>query len=124
MTRIEDLAPDTYSDELHVGFDVRSVGWLGRDVPRTGRVPAVLVEALQHYRSAAFHDDGDLGSHVCEICGSKAGRGEFWIEWADIRYVLPTLVTHYIDAHDYLPPDEFLAALSARWERDRDGSAV
>jgi hypothetical protein len=77
-----------------------------------------VLEALCYYRRLALHDEGELGFHVCEICGLAEDRAEFWVEWGGIRYVLPALVLHYCEAHEYLPPDEFLVALSSRWIAD------
>ena len=115
---IDDLSSTVYAGELHRGAVVRSVGWLGSEVPRRGRLAAGVVKQLRHYRELAFHDDGDLGSHACEICGTEEGRGEFWVEWAGVRYVLPALVLHYCEAHEYLPPDDFLDALALRSKAD------
>ncbi|MGW0731163.1 DUF7919 family protein [Streptomyces sp. NPDC002851] len=47
------------------------------------------------------------------------GRGEMKLESAEILvgsgdgrvYVAPNLVTHYIDAHSYQPPQEFIEAV-------------
>jgi hypothetical protein len=116
--KIDDLSAICYSEELHRGATVRSIGWLGSEITTRGPVDPVVLERLRHYHRVAFHDDGDLGHHVCEICGSEPGRGEFWIEWAGVRYVLPSLVVHYCEAHGYLPPEEFLSALHRRWLAD------
>jgi hypothetical protein len=35
-------------------------------------------------------------------------------------YAAPTLVHHYVVAHDYRPPDEFIAAVLAWDERSPD----
>lgn len=118
MAKIEDLSPIAYATELHAGMVVRSVGWLGGEPPRTGPAPTGLAEMLRYYRELTFRSDDDLGCHVCEMCDAARGKGEFWVEWAGIRYVLPQLVLHYIERHRYLPPDEFLLALAARWEAD------
>ena len=88
---IDDLAATAYTLELHEGVAIRAVGWLGDVIPRRGRLDAAVLDQLRHYREVAFHDDGDLGDHVCEICGRERGRGEFWIEWDGVRSVLPAL---------------------------------
>jgi hypothetical protein len=116
--QIDDLTAMAYALELHEGATIRAVGWLGKTVPRRGRLGAAVLDQLRHYRTVAFHDEGDLGNHVCELCGRESGRGEFWIEWNGLRYVLPALALHYCEAHDYLPPEEFLIALASRWALD------
>ena len=116
--QIDDLSSTTYCPEFHRGISCRSVGWLGSTVPRTERLDTSTLELLRHYRQLNGHDDGDLGSHVCEICGAARGHGEFWIEWDGVRYVLPALVIHYCEEHDYQPPSEFLDALFQRSSSD------
>ena len=116
--QIDDLSSAVYAGELHQDAVVRSVGWLGNQVPRTGELDQGALKRLRHYRDVAFHDEGDMGNHVCEICGVENGRGEFWVEWDGVRYVLPALVLHYCEAHGYLPPAEFLSALALRSNAD------
>jgi len=115
---IPDLSSRVYAPEMHIGAVVRAVGWLGNQVPRQGQLSLVVLDQLQHYSSTSHHDDYDMGDHCCELCGLVSGHGEFWIEWNAIRYVLPSLMVHYCEAHGYLPPDDFLAALTARWASD------
>ena len=117
---ISDLSPKLYSPELHEGKRACSVGWLGCSVPTRGRLELNLFEAIRHYRKKNYLEDGLLGSHTCEMCGTAEGHGEFIVEWGGMRYVLPTLVLHYLENHHYLPPKEFLAALAASWSRDRE----
>jgi hypothetical protein len=121
--QIDDLSSRVYAPELHTGAAVRAVGWLGKTVPRRGRLHSEVLEQLRHYRDATFQDDGDLGYHECEICGVEEGHGEFWIEWDGVRYVLPAMVLHYCEAHEYLPPEEFLGALARRWTADHPTDA-
>ena len=115
---IDDLSATTYCPELHEDVRAKSVGWLGSSVPSCGRLDAVTLERLRYYQRVNAHDDGDLGSHVCGLCGVARGHGEFWVEWQGVRYVLPALVIHYCEAHDYQPPAEFLNALAQRWSSD------
>ena len=120
---IPDLSPELYSDDLHRGVRACSVGWLGSAVPTKGSVPSHLLEALRHYCRTNYHEDWLLGYHFCEICGEARGHGEFSVDWDGMRYALPSLVLHYCETHEYLPPLEFMRALVARWEADARGSA-
>ncbi len=126
---IEDLEHRGYSDpSVYDGLNVRAVGWLGKRVPnkpkfgflkRDSHFPSDLLDALHHYSETNFHDDGDLGLHECAICGKIESRGEFWIQCEEITYVLPMMVLHYIEDHEYTPPPEFTEALRKQWQIDR-----
>ena len=109
---IPDLSTKTYRAEAHWGVRAMSIGWLGSKVPSRGVVPAVVMQTLRYYREHGYQEDGELGCHTCEICGRSEFRGEFWIEAAGIRYVLPVGVFHYIEAHGYCPPAEFMNAIA------------
>lgn len=41
------------------------------------------------------------------------GNGEIWVQaHADpITYVAPTLLVHYVEWHEYSPPEDFINAL-------------
>ena len=108
---IPDMSERTYAPEMHEGIEVRSVGWLGEDVPRKGVTPPRIIETLRCFRRINQHDDNDLGDHECEICGKESSHGEFWIEAGGVRYVLPVMVFHYIDAHRYVLPSEFVSII-------------
>ncbi|MDB5295141.1 MAG: hypothetical protein JWO31_1124 [Phycisphaerales bacterium] len=120
---IPELSPRTYAPELHTGVIVRSVGWLGRRVPHKGHAAPSILEALRRYATTGYRDDNDLGFHTCEICGRANSHGEFWVEWRGVRYVLPMMVFHYVEAHRYLPPDEFLSAVQQKNEFETAGRA-
>lgn len=72
------------------------------------------------------HDRGYRGSHICELCpkddanwvsivhqGKKRllGSGEITVCAPTRTYATPNLVLHYIAAHGYLPPDDFVDAV-------------
>jgi hypothetical protein len=56
-----------------------------------------------------------MGWHSCELCRVAPARGVYnvWIPSDAALYVAPELVVHYIEAHQYRPPDEFIAAVLA-----------
>lgn len=145
MTTYEDLTPYEYFPDQE--GDVRNVGWLGTGSRfATGDPEPGLVQAL--VTLAAFHSvNGTRGFHLCEFCGPRttpddyepatvsfefAERGEVTLGSAEIHvpgpggvvYAAPTLVIHYIEAHGYLPPADFVksalaeaAASAESWER-------
>ena len=96
----------------HDGTPSVAVGWLGDTVPHVGVVPAVAMRVLCHFRQHYTFQDGLLGLHTCEICGQAEFHNEFWIGYGGVRYVLPVGIFHYIEAHHYCPPAEFLAVLN------------
>ncbi len=116
---IEDLSSHTYAPNLHSNVRVCSVGWLGDNVPRTGATSTGVIGTLQHFNAFHYVDDGDLGYHECGLCRTLGietfSRAEFWIETNAIRFVLPRLVIHYITAHQYLLPPEFISVVEKFW---------
>jgi hypothetical protein len=105
---IPELSTTTYASEAHRGVHAVSVGWLGEKVTSYGTVPPVVMKVLRYWREHCYRDDYFLGYHTCEICGNAHFHGEFWIETAGTRYVLPVGIFHYIDEHGYCPPERFL----------------
>jgi len=107
-----------------------NVGWLSSahafptgDVPDEA-VPKILRLVLHHRVNVM------RGHHDCELCFEQFGRPgmavcmdvdghEVWLGNAEIRvtdrtgviYASPSLVAHYISAHRYLPPPDFIEAV-------------
>ncbi|HEY1011486.1 MAG TPA: hypothetical protein VGE07_02200, partial [Herpetosiphonaceae bacterium] len=128
MTWYEDLSPCNYFPS---GLAPLAVGWLddhhpyphGRIDPETARI---LFELLDNPWQPPFESGG---IHHCELCylsggpflirrrdgGGEAqvGRRNLFVPGAGVIYVAPSTIIHYIDAHGYLPPAEFIAALHA-----------
>jgi hypothetical protein len=109
---------------LHV-FLGEGVGGRGLAFPRAAvqprPVPAEFLQRLEewkdnHWRPAVF-----MGGHECEFCetepahdganffvpGSVRGR---WFRKPCI-FVMPRLAMHYMTAHGYCPPQEFIDAV-------------
>jgi len=127
MAHFDDLSPYRYSHREESG--VVHVGWLGRGHGyTTGSVPVALVVKMR--KLAERPVELYRGYHVCDLCQlpeELRGRpfAEQWEKWAQYRkgngeirverdgltYAAPVLITHYIEEHDYLPPDEFLRAV-------------
>ena len=119
-----DLSPCTYS---HVEPGHIAVGWLDRVHPfPQGMVPSGLVERLiaLSWQPAIQH----RGLHACEFCPPDQSyevflsmpSGEQRYLASAIIYVpaggsrvfaAPTLISHYIAAHGYQPPAEFIDAV-------------
>lgn len=99
---------------------LRAVGWLETPHPfLTGDVqhPVVskLKEMSQQMRSAYLHY-AFRGLHNCSLCPSgsphlDASYLNLFVPGAGVVYLAPAAITHYIEEHSYLPPEEFLDAV-------------
>jgi len=121
--------------------NVLNVGWLSAAHPFSNGVPDHrLISALQ--RLAASPVNLYRGSHLCEFCPppptklspggipllypfpGTTGNGEIRITATNgITYVAPVLILHYVVAHGYLPPREFVDAAIRAMPPDEDGVA-
>ncbi|WP_055550482.1 hypothetical protein [Streptomyces sp. NBRC 110028] len=134
MSRFEDLSPYAYTPGIGVppGVEAFTVGWLEKqdDFPR-GEVPVAFVESLgvlcrddsQNAMRGLFpctlpHPEGKPPYPVAiEVGGRRVtlGAAEIRVVAEDGRWLIaPNLVHHYITAHSYLPPTEFIEAVTAR----------
>jgi hypothetical protein len=119
MTYFPDLSPYAYlsrpaRDTYLPGVPELNVGWLdaGYDFPRGDMAP-VLVEKLEGLcRGSPYNQT--RGWHYCPFCSVGAcGSAEIRIPGNGVVYAAPTLVGHYVAAHRYAPPAEFVEALRA-----------
>jgi hypothetical protein len=120
MAFFEDMSVYEYSfDQPESG--VVNVGWLGEGQPfQTGSVPKDFQTALKELcnNNSINHC---MGHHVCEFCPDASwgdsyymqmGNGEIRVRDAGgIWYVAPRLVIHYVEEHNYFPPQEFIDAV-------------
>jgi hypothetical protein len=100
------------------GSWVRAIGWLAQNeaVP-TGVSPHAFADRLRHLCSASFQSAEALGwpvaagLHVCELCGAFQAGGNIGIPGPGVLFVAPEMIHHYVSAHAYRPPDEFVLAV-------------
>jgi hypothetical protein len=142
----DDLTPFTYS-RPEPSESVLNVGWLGEghEFPVAAPQPA-LVSVLR----TLVGNPVNLyrGKHQCEFCPSPPpenrngllfnaapeeilGNGEIHVPDEDgITYVAPVLIRHYVEVHQYAPPNAFVRACLAcaegltpnkSFERTREG---
>jgi hypothetical protein len=110
---------------------VLNVGWLSRDHPfPRGTPPASLPARLAELVKSPVNLY--RGLHLCEFCpepptmlspggikmmnppAGTAGNGEIRVASSDGNiYVAPVLIYHYVTAHGYVPPREFVDAVDA-----------
>jgi len=127
MTYFADLAPNTYFGRWQ---DVLvSVGWLDAvHEPRRGGVSEEFFRALVLLLVEPWQPVVFAGHGVCERCRFSGGPSKLVFEGNTIMlgsnnlfvpaddhrvFVAPSLIAHYIDAHEYAPPDEFQRAVVA-----------
>jgi hypothetical protein len=129
-----DLSAYSYARTEHPG--VVHVGWLDGVHPfPTGKVDRLLIEKIR----LLARNPVELyrGLHLCEICKppdvirflpnkkvidpdcawarwakERSSNGEIRVYGDQIVFAAPVLVVHYIEEHGYLPPAEFLGAVS------------
>jgi hypothetical protein len=135
VTYFPDPSPYAYGHGSHPG--VVHVGWLGRGHSyATGTVDIRLIEKMR--RLASRPVELYRGKHHCELCIEPPNLIKAylpnrvvldprcsWAQWyeqtssnGEIRvsrevtcFAAPVLIVHYIEAHHYLPPDDFLRAI-------------
>jgi hypothetical protein len=126
MAYFQDLSEYTYLPGSASGPSHRNVGWLAKPHRfERGSIPEAFVEKLRRLCAIPHHPT--RGFHVCDFCRSPAfgvlamcEGGEIRLGSAEIRvegrsgivYCAPNLILHYVADHQYLPPPEFLAALT------------
>jgi hypothetical protein len=117
MSYFADLSPHTYTPTD--GVEVLNVGWLDQDHAFTkGETAQEFREALRRLCENPIHLH--RGFHVCQFCPSKfpvaqeltVGNGQIRIKGADgTWFAAPTMIHHYVVAHNYMPPPEFVHAV-------------
>jgi hypothetical protein len=132
MTYFADLTPYEYSNDPAVEPDsprIVNVGWLSssHEFP-TGEVTPEFVDSLLHSTFETVH--AMRGFHHCEFCDQRSpidvessdgtrrgvlGMSEIRVQSVDgtTAFDAPSLIYHYVTAHQYLPPREFRDAIVA-----------
>jgi hypothetical protein len=127
MTFFKDLTPCNYFG-VEFAESLRAVGWLSRNKSFTkGEVSEVFFKRLCELLQNPWNPFYFLGVHECEFCRFTQGFGgdsQFWdykvarisnknlfVPAEGFIYVAPESITHYIDAHEYCPPEDFCRAV-------------
>ena len=122
MTHYADLS---ICDYLGSG-QALAVGWLDleHDFSR-GRVDRGCFETLAGLLVDPWQPAVAVGRHECQFCAFTGGPAELRVGDVSVRigasnvfvpsreaiYVAPSTILHYIDAHEYLPPEVFRRAV-------------
>ena len=125
MTYFPDLSTFMYWPQTKK-ISVVQVGWLERghdfpvDTPSDEFLTALLwccnharAKQTRGIHSCDFCDVGDIWypTHRNKVGKSVLGSAEIWIPFQGKIFAAPDLVYHYVSAHHYLPPSEFIDAV-------------
>jgi hypothetical protein len=119
MAFFEDLTSYTYCHPEEDPPGTVNIGWLDRDHPfPTG--PTTEEFRAKLARLCQLRVKQMRGFHPCYFCGwlGPVSFSEMRVAAGGRVYAAPSLVHHYVAAHDYRPPDEFIAAVLAWGEAD------
>ena len=126
MTYFEDLS--SYYGDPYASRNILAVGWLERGrAYQKGAVEEEVVAALVKLLVDPWQPAVAGGWHACSFCRFSGGPGMLVYKGTKIRmgsanlyvpgdqcvYVTPSLIAHYMDAHEYAPPQPFCQALLA-----------
>ncbi len=123
MTHFPDLSPLYYhsgpldSDEWNC--PLLAIGWLDSEFTfQTGGTPKGLAAHIESLRNASWDSFPQYvfrGLHGCTLCNDGTYLSEscvkLFIPGDHKVYVAPGRIDHYIDHHNYQPPEEFLQTL-------------
>jgi hypothetical protein len=120
MAFIPDLAPCTYLTSPPL--PMVAVGWLEPPHPFSqGILDALSRQRLDAQVQTAVQFVTFRGWHECLFCPDSLGHAghslrphglaNCVIVGAGVVFACPEPIIHYVDAHDYRPPDAFLRAL-------------
>jgi hypothetical protein len=117
MSYFLDMTPHTYTPAD--GLKLLNVGWLDEAYPfARGVTPAEFRTALLLLCEQPVYLH--RGFHTCQFCPKNArhaqaagiGNGQIRVMGADgTWYAAPTMIHHYVTAHNYLPPAAFVEAV-------------
>jgi hypothetical protein len=136
MAQLPDGAPCDYLPGS-AGSTLVAIGWLDSEWDFTrGRVEAAFFRRLcEHLKARWKPPFACAGYHQCNLCQfsqasnsqfeshsfSSQSNGELFIPNGRDIFVAPLSIAHYIDAHVYQPPGDFIDAVMACPEqRSRD----
>ena len=117
MTYYADLANTTQIDS---GPLVRAIGWLSAGHPFSrGVSPPEFVEKLRALCARWARSTEALGwpaaggPHRCDFCATFMAAGNLGVPAENVLFVAPEMVIHYVEAHQYSPPQAFIDAVMA-----------
>jgi len=97
---------DLHIEEAHYGVKFVKVAWLDKGKPYAkGKCPPEFIEKLKKQnpkiRTKGWHD--------CPFCGNAKSSNQFHFQKkGKTFYDVPQMIIHYIEEHDYMPPQELI----------------
>ena len=111
-------ADNSHETQIAVGPSIRAIGWLDDEHPFSmGSTSAEFRDRLRALCNGwpdgleALGWPVAAGTHSCQLCGEFRAAGNIGVPGGDGLFVAPEMVAHYVDAHDYQPPQEFIEAV-------------
>ncbi len=107
----KDLTPYEYDNAGRQGLHGKclNIGWIGKDNFEKGEVSeSFLRKLIDVENSDAYTIARHKGSHTCEICGQRLGSSVKKIGPKEKYYTFPSKTSHYVESHNYKPPQEFI----------------
>jgi hypothetical protein len=103
-------------------FEHCPIAWLTpeEDFEKWGLASSeMFVRKLRAVCDAQLGRIGTLGYHTCEFCGQADSSEEWNITDREgkKKWHFPDMIFHYIEAHDYFPPIEFIAFINKQFDR-------
>jgi hypothetical protein len=114
VTHFDDLTECDYFGAEYAQ-SLRAIGWLTKDKPfATGKTDSEAFAKLKELMQAPWQPMITLGVHECELCqfDTPCGNLNLFLPNGNVVFVCPELIVHYIAAHHYRPPDEFITAVT------------
>jgi hypothetical protein len=117
VSYFEDLTPYTYLHPEEEQPGTVNIGWLdpGHTFPtgETGEAFRAKLRGICQHRVKRTR--GFLSCYFCKGRNRPHSSAEIRVVGVNRVYAAPEMVGHYVEAHGYRPPDEFIAAVLA-WD--------
>jgi hypothetical protein len=88
-----------------------TVGYLDSHHEYTrGVVPRKFLRLLRE--RVKYPDCSYRGFHVCEFCTGETCSSDIIVKWDNtLVFQAPSMILHYIEQHEYYPPELFIEAI-------------
>ncbi len=106
-----------YQDLATIGLSesLIAIGWLSPSKTyNLGKVDAEDFLTLENLVSVAWQPFHLMGFHSCGLClyrGEASGSKNLFVPGKEGVFLAPELILHYMNAHHYCPPEDFLVSV-------------